>query len=339
VSNGWVSPLAFRPAPARRRRRLGAGGDVATDVALLVVALQRRRRRGAGGPPEPVPAPDGIALLDDDPRRVLGRVVGVLAAALLVGVLVLLAGWATGWRSHDMTTPSMGRAAPVGTIVVSRPVELSQVHVGQIIVFHPPGRPGATYAHRVAALVRLPTGTGIETKGDINGTRDPWVLGRSNLVGRVALRIPDGGFVVQALPWLILGLFVILLVTSGVRRSRRLSVRIGGLALLVSGLVLYFRPLERIILLSQSISRGRGAAVVVPSGVLPLRVHAPGGSRIDLTPGQVGVVRLSDIRSHGLFEILSTAHLFGWWWLMVLFWTVPIVAALAVRRDPPLVGA
>jgi hypothetical protein len=35
-----------------------------------------------------------------------------------------------------------------------------------------------------------------------------------------------------------------------------------------------------------------------------------------------------------VFEITSNVHLFGWWWLILLAWAVPVVAALAVRRDP-----
>lgn len=261
----------------------------------------------------------------------LGLVSG--AVVVLAGAAILV-GWAAGWSGHSMVTPSMGTAAPVGTLVISRPISADAVHVGQILVFHPPGRPNTTYMHRVIAITPGPGGPALRTKGDINGSADGWVLHQTNLIGQAVVFIPDGGFVIQELPLFLLGLFVMLLLTSAARRATRVSLRIGGAALLCSALIIYYRPLERISLISQVISNGNGEATVVPAGVLPLRVRAVGGSRLNLTPGQAGTVKIHDVHHNGVFQISSSVHLTGWWWLLILAWVTPILVALLFEREP-----
>ncbi|WP_434318962.1 S26 family signal peptidase [Leifsonia sp. P73] len=64
-------------------------------------------------------------------------------------IAILAAFWSTGWRWFIVESPSMGRTAPVGTLVVTSPVSVSAVHVGDVITFHPPTSPDETYTHRV----------------------------------------------------------------------------------------------------------------------------------------------------------------------------------------------
>jgi len=65
-----------------------------------------------------------------------------------------------------VTTPSMGPAAPVGTLILTRPVRIGDTRVGDIIAFHPPTEPRETFTHRVVTVD--PDG-GLRTRGDING--------------------------------------------------------------------------------------------------------------------------------------------------------------------------
>ncbi len=51
--------------------------------------------------------------------------------------------FATGGRWLIVETPSMGRSAPVGTLLWVEPVH--DLHVGDVISFHPPGEPKITY--------------------------------------------------------------------------------------------------------------------------------------------------------------------------------------------------
>jgi len=72
---------------------------------------------------------------------------------------------------------------------------------------------------------------------------------------------------------------------------------------------------------------------VVPTGALPLRVQAVGGTHTDVVPGQPGSVHLADVAHHGAFRVTAAAHLTGWWWLLLLSRAIPIlVAARCARR-------
>ncbi len=272
-------------------------------------------------------------------RRHLGRQRWARTLCAACGILTVIAvaaggtAWVRGWRTHAMTTPSMGTAAPVGTLVVSRPVAIGALRVGQIIVFHPPGRAHTTFAHRIYALTAEPGGPGIRTKGDINGTPDQWVLHQGDLVGKAVATIPDAGYAIQLLPLLLLGAFVILLATSGLAAPVRGPARNAGGSLLVAALLLHFHPLERVDLIEQHVAHGRGVATVVPTGILPVEISAAGGSRAVAAPGQPAVVHLAHVPANGGFHIATTIHLSGWWWLTLAAWMIPMLVALRPVRQ------
>lgn len=116
------------------------------------------------------------------PRRRLGpRVLaGVLGLLVLAGLAAAVL-WHTalGGRWQVVATPSMGTAAPVGTLVLTVPAD--RVAVGDIVTYHPPvaNHPNSV-THRVISVE--PDG-GFRTRGDINGAVDPWTVRPSNLVG------------------------------------------------------------------------------------------------------------------------------------------------------------
>ena len=89
---------------------------------------------------------------------------GMALVPLFLGVLVVLG----QLRVMPVLTGSMAPGIPVGTLVAVTPV--SSVHVGEVIMFVPPGatRP---VLHRVVSL-----DGGVHTKGDANTAADPWVL-------------------------------------------------------------------------------------------------------------------------------------------------------------------
>ncbi len=258
-----------------------------------------------------------------------------LFALLLLAALAIPAGAAlSGWRAHSMTTPSMGRNAPVGSLVVTEPVSVARIRVGDVIAFHPPGRSATTFVHRVAALSRTGQGVTLSTRGDINGVEDSWQISGPNLIGRVAFTIPDGGYALQILPFLLLGAFVVVLVTSGLRLSRRGPARILLASLLAAGLIVWFQPLARLVLIAQVRTGTQTTAAVVPTGVLPLRVQASGGSHADLVPGEVGTLATHHLSSRGGFRVDAGVHLTGWWWLLALTWLVPLAVAIRYSRPP-----
>jgi signal peptidase I len=273
-------------------------------------------------------------LADGRRRHLLAR--GVAALLVLLALALPAVAAVSGWRAHSMTTPSMGRNAPVGSLVVTEPVSADRLHVGDVVAFHPPGRSGTTFVHRVIQISRgAHGGVILSTRGDINGSQDSWEIADANLVGKVAFAIPDGGYALQMLPFLALGAFVVVLLTSGLRRSRRGPARILLASLLASGLIVWFQPLARLVLIAQVRSGSHTTAAVVPTGVLPLRVRASGGTHADLAPGQVGTLATRRLSSHGGFRLVAGVHLTGWWWLLSLTWLVPLGAAIRYSTPCP----
>jgi signal peptidase I len=128
--------------------------------------------------------------------------------------LLILATGALGvfiHTGHGAVTPvltgSMRPGIQPGDAVVTQRVAVKSLHVGDIIVFTPPG---ATLArvHRIKSLEIVKAGIAVITKGDANNAVDPW--GQIVLKGtsyRVQFTIPKVGYLVNGgLRWLITGL-------------------------------------------------------------------------------------------------------------------------------------
>ncbi|MDA8438557.1 MAG: hypothetical protein M0Z51_06825 [Propionibacterium sp.] len=80
---------------------------------------------------------------------------------------------------------------------------------------------------------------GYRTRGDINGTQGPWPLTRSQVMGVVIARVPGAGFLLRALPWLVLGRLLAWLATARLGTSRRELARVIGSAPVFSGVPLW----------------------------------------------------------------------------------------------------
>ncbi|MEJ2869474.1 hypothetical protein WCD74_16980 [Actinomycetospora sp. OC33-EN08] len=143
--------------------------------------------------------------------RLGGRAVAVLAALVVLAGLVGVGSWyATGGRWQVVATPSMGTAAPVGTLVLTRPAR--SVEVGDVVTYRPPvANHPLTVTHRVVSLA--PDGS-FRTRGDINGAEDPWTVGPADLVGEAAVVAPGLGWLLKALPLLASGSLLLWWVTG-----------------------------------------------------------------------------------------------------------------------------
>ncbi len=273
-----------------------------------------------------LPRPTGL--------RTGSRVGTAAAVSALLACLALLVG-GTAWRLTGgswavIETPSMGRAAPVGTLVLSRAARLTEVRVGDVVLFRPPSAPTSLYTHRVVA--KLPDGT-LRVQGDINGAPDPFPVAQSDLVGKVVARWLGIGWLVRALPTLLLSTVVLLVATRRYVPARwRSSVRVVGTCLLVAVTSLLLRPFVHPILIAVTETADGGhSASVVSGGVLPTRVLGVDGSHVDLLPGETGVVRVAAEQAGGALMVHGTPHLHGWWWvawlgvaLLPLLWCVVV---------------
>jgi signal peptidase I len=256
-----------------------------------------------------------------------------VATGLAGGMLLFaafVAYWAlSGGRWYIVETPSMGTAAPVGTLLWVAPTPFESIHVGEIITFHPPISPGETYSHRVVAINTDGT---LSTKGDINGAVDPWRLQASNVIGRVAMRWWDIGWLVRAAPLLIGGGLILgLLVTRFTTARWKPPAVIAGSAVVVALAIYIYRPLVRAALISFAPESRGGRATYVSTGLLPTRLSAPHGGHVDLIDGRVGSILSTHANRHGRFQVTFGPHLPWWWWAVLVgvcflppLWTVTV---------------
>ncbi len=161
--------------------------------------------------------------------RVLGtawRILAFVFAALIC--LVMLARVFLGFSYQTVLTGSMRPEYPPGTVLVTREIPVTELKVGQVAVFVPPGHADPV-SHRIIAITGSPTSPSVKTKGDANDAPDAWT---SHLM---AAKVP---VVVTSVPWVGKVLSKIHL-----RNPATEALLVGGFGLLVTGS--YVRRLTR----------------------------------------------------------------------------------------------
>ena len=253
------------------------------------------------------------------PVHPVRRVLTATLLLIVIGFAVLVGYWvASGGRWFVVRTPSMGTAAPVGTLLWVKPVAAQDLHVGQLISFRPPGS-SEVYSHRIHVIHSDGT---ITTKGQITSP-DPWRIRPANIVGAVQMRWWGVGWLVRAGPILLLGGLALWLLVSRLVAARwRLSASVLGASVLVSACVVIYRPLSGAVALSLVPTSDGGRASFVSTGLLPVRLQARGGGHVDMHTGQVGTVLARHTDGKGAFPVSLHPH------IPLLFWVVVVVACL-----------
>ena len=249
----------------------------------------------------------------------------VLIAGLLVLILGLGAAWVAGLRVFVVESPSMGTAAPVGSLVIGQAG--GSAAVGDLITFQPPGSGSTPYTHRVVDS----TPDGFRTRGDINGAADPWVVAPSMVIARATSVLPGVGWLVKGAPFLLAALVAAQVIGLFVRSpARRWSIRTAALAVGIAFVAWVVRPFSSFVLLQSAAEDDGMRARVVSTALLPIRVSAVDGGHVDLLAGQVGTL-LMPRGSNGHVTMLSQLDLdpLGWT-LVVLVCLLPLFAVLAV---------
>lgn len=261
----------------------------------------------------------------------LGTVAAVAAITLIVLCLTALSFRASGGRWFVVRTPSMGRAAPVGTLLLTRPTTTHATNVGDIISFHAP-RTGTVYTHRVIAR----TAAGLRTRGDINQSDDSWVITDSNLIGKVSARWWGMGWVLRGVPLLLFCLAVVWLVAARVKLSWRSPLRVVGTALSLSLVACVLHPWIGLERLGSTVARQGVTIRAVSTGVLPVRAQAvQGEDNVRLVNGQVGSVLVDQQDAHGAYTVTGSPSLDLWWWIaIILVCLSPVLWCLLVGLAP-----
>jgi signal peptidase len=116
------------------------------------------------------------------PRGVVVLLLAVVGGAYLMSASV-----------SPVLTGSMTPTFGPGSAVVTRAIPAAEVHVGQILVFTPPGY-SSQFAHRVVSVSGDPAHPTIATQGDANAAPDAWRVTLTAQTAReVVTSVPSAG--------------------------------------------------------------------------------------------------------------------------------------------------
>ena len=251
--------------------------------------------------------------------------ISIAASVLLVG-LVFVGLFGAGLRFFVVKTPSMATTAPVGTLVVVRPA--SSYAIGDIISYQ---HGSLSITHRIVAQ----TWQGWITKGDLNTAADPLPVTTAQIIGKVVVCAKYVGFLVDALPLLLIGFATVWIITllPRVRPSWRWQIRLVGWSLVASLVALFQRPWVNMVMIGYVSDSRTGVDMhLVNTGIFPLRVM-----NTVLGSGQDAIVNQSVADAMGRYSITPQLALNFWWFLtLVVICLAPTVAALFLRVGDPV---
>jgi len=133
------------------------------------------------------------------PRRLLnasGYLGLALALTLLASLLTVTATNLLGYNSYVIYSGSMQPTVKVGSLLLTRPVDVDDLRVGDVITYRSPGN-HATLTHRIVGI-RGENGERIfTTKGDASLGPDPREVILRGQVAKMAYTIPYLGYLVD----------------------------------------------------------------------------------------------------------------------------------------------
>ena len=121
-------------------------------------------------------------------------VYSVIAVCLLIIISTVFVYIAPhiGWSFDSISSGSMEPYIPVGAMVVTKPVDVEDIHEGDVITFYPVFWQGNMMVHRVVEVDPGPP-VSFVTQGDANLSPDPQKVYAENLFGKVILTISGLG--------------------------------------------------------------------------------------------------------------------------------------------------
>jgi hypothetical protein len=269
----------------------------------------------------------------------------VAGGAVTALCVALVWWWAIGGTWLTVSTPSMGRAAPVGTLLWVQPADDGDIGVGDIITFRTPAEwmsatgtdaeHEQTYTHRVIA--RDPDGS-LQTKGDMNAAADPWRVREGDLVGRVAARWWSVGWLVEALPLLVFGGIAWWVLTAVLASGRsRAPLRVLGSAVLVATAIYLYNPLFGATQLSFVPLGDPGArATYVGTGMMPVRLEADDTSPVLVRTGDERSIVAPHANGDGRYQVRVVPTIPWQTWVVVAAGCLaPAMWSVIVGVDPP----
>jgi len=253
--------------------------------------------------------------------------ISIAASILLVaGVFVALFG--AGFHLYIVKTPSMGTTAPVGTLIAVHAQK--SYAVGDVVSY---ARNGYVYTHRIVDV----TAQGFITKGDINGAPDALPVSQSEIVGTVAFFGKYLGFLVEALPWLLIGGAIVygLSLIPRIGRGWRWHFRLVGWSLVTSLVALWFRPWVNMVMTGYVAQNDGVDMHLINTGIFPVSVLGK-----VLTSGQDAVVTQTVADASGHYIVTPQLALNSWYFLLLLvICLTPMLASLLIGVEQEVPAA
>ena len=255
-------------------------------------------------------------------------VLWVSVAAVVLGIAVAVALFASsGHRAFTVTTPSMGTTYPVGSLVVTDPQ--SEYRAGDPVTFTVNNR---IYTHRITDV----NGDEFTTRGDLNDADDAWTITEAEIIGKVVWSARGLGWLVQALPVLLLTFVVSEIVVRAFRMVGRWRwvARIVSWSAAVAAINLWLRPFFDMVLLNWYANDANTVTMkVVGTGAFAMDANG-----VQVSPGEAVSVRVTDPNQNGVFTLVPTPDLSVLQWaLIMLICLLPLATALTLhfsRRVP-----
>jgi signal peptidase I len=134
-------------------------------------------------------------------RRAAGLLVGTMwlgACALILLMVFAFGPTLLGYETMIVTSGSMGKAMPVGSVAQTKLAPAGAIAVGDIVSFRLPTANVPT-THRVVGVERDGASFILHTKGDANQTADPEpvIIKQTESIQRVERVVPYAGTVVH----------------------------------------------------------------------------------------------------------------------------------------------
>lgn len=128
-------------------------------------------------------------------NMLLKPAVTVLFFLLILAALFIVVAPHFGWRVDRVYSGSMEPAIRTGDLIVTEPVSLAQIQVGDVITF---ASPKGYISHRVVSVESI-EGDPVQflTRGDSNDGPDISPVAPENVVGKVICDIPMAGYISQ----------------------------------------------------------------------------------------------------------------------------------------------
>ena len=115
-------------------------------------------------------------------RRIAQRLTRMSVNLVAFAALLLAAGFLVpglmGYERYVITGGSMSGSIELGSLVFEREVPVDSLEVGDVITYLPPADSGLTnlVTHRIHSIENGGSGLLFQTKGDANGSADPWTF-------------------------------------------------------------------------------------------------------------------------------------------------------------------